>query len=285
MAKRGKTITLGANVLNVPIGNFGARGEYVCANTQIVQGVTSTPNSLEECFSRFPGVLAIATAVGVTGSASLWSFPGLTYGTEGLTYPLDIYLGTASNECKEISKNNKLGKDFFGCLWGIPEAPYNCSCPDLGSKFEAYLKLRLNVATFWDTPKATPVKRKEFLDALKYARKLTINIAGDYSIKVGNFVEILANNISGYPYYSGGSVINGIYWVLGVKHVFTNSGTHETILTISDILPTTSAPINSTGGGPQNTVPPWNEQLDIPNNPGNFNDPFFPTNIGDQIWS
>jgi hypothetical protein len=238
---------------------------------------------LEECFSKFPGVLAIATAVGVTGSASLWSFPGVTYGPQGLTYPLDIYLGTASNECKEISKNNRLGKDFFGCLWGVPEAPYNCSCPDLGPKFEAYLKLRLNVATFWNTPKATPVKRKEFLDALKYARKLTINIAGDYSIKVGNFVEILANNISGYPYFSGGSVINGIYWVLGVKHVFTNSGTHETILTISDILPSTSAPINSSGGNNQNTVPPWNEQLDIPNNPGNFNDPFAPN--GGQIWS
>jgi hypothetical protein len=118
---------------------------------------------------------------------------------------------------------------------------------------------------------------------LKYARKLTINIAGDYSIKVGNFVEILANNISGYPYFSGGSVINGIYWVLGVKHVFTNSGTHETILTLSDILPSTSAPINSSGGNNQNTVPPWNEQLDIPNNPGNFNDPFTPN--GGQIWS
>lgn len=282
MPKRGKILTLGANVLNVPSGNFGARDEYLCANAQITQGVTSTPSSLEECFTRFPGISAIAAAVGVTGSKSLWSFPGVTYGPQGITYPTDIYLGTASNECTEIGKNSKLGSDFFGCLWGLPEAPFNCSCPELGSKFEAYLKLRLNVASFWYTPKATPVKRKEFLDALKYARKLTINIAGDYSIKVGNFVEILANNISGYPYYAGGSVINGIYWVLGVKHVFTNSGTHETILTLSDILPSTSAPINSSSGT-QNTVPPWNEQLDIPNNPGNFNDPFSP-NEG-QIWS
>ena len=282
MPKRGKILTLGANVLNVPSGNFGARDEYLCANAQITQGVTSTPSSLEECFTRFPGISAIAAAVGVTGSKSLWSFPGVTYGPQGITYPTDIYLGTASNECKEIEKHPRLGSAFFGCLWGLPEAPFNCSCPELGPKFEAYLKLRLNVATFWYTPKATPVKRKEFLDALKYARKLTINIAGDYSIKVGNFVEILANNISGYPYYAGGSVINGIYWVLGVKHVFTNSGTHETILTLSDILPSTSAPINSSSGT-QNTVPPWNEQLDIPNNPGNFNDPFSP-NDG-QIWS
>jgi hypothetical protein len=282
MPKRGKIVTLGANVLNVPLGNFGARDEYICANAQLVQGVTSIPSSLEECFSKFPGVLAIASAIGVTGSNSLWSFPGITFGPTGLTYPIDIYLGTASNECQEINKNNKLGPDFFGCLWGVPEAPYNCSCPELGSKFEAYLKLRLNVATFWNTPKATPVKRKEFLDALKYARKLTINIAGDYTIKVGNFVEILANNISGYPYYSGASVINGIYWVLGVKNVFTNSGTHETILTLSDILPSTSVAPNTTPTTPP-TVPPWNTSLNIPNNPNNWNDPFQPNN--DQIWS
>jgi hypothetical protein len=284
MAKRGKIITRGANVLNVPIANFGSKDEYICANAQIVQGVTSTPASLEECFARFPGILSIATAVGVTGSASLWSFPGITYGPEGLTYPLDIYLGTGSNECQEIKNNSNLGSDFFGCLWGVPEAPYNCSCPELGSKFEAYLKHRLNVATFWNTPKATPVKRKEFLDALKYAKKLTINIAGDYSIKVGCYVEILANNISGYPYSAGASVLNGIYWVLGVKHVFINSGTHETILTLSDILPVTSAAVNATSGsGTQNTTPPWNSQLDIPNNPGDFNDPF--TSNDGQIWS
>jgi hypothetical protein len=284
MPKRGKIVTLGANVLNIPQGNFGARGEYVCANAQIVQGLTATPTSLEECFSKFPGISGIAAAVGVTGSASLWSFPGVTSGPTGLTYPLDIYLGTASNECKEIKDNAKLGPDFFGCLWGIPEAPYNCSCPELGPKFEAYLKHRLNVATFWYTPKATPVKRKEFLDALKYAKKLTINIAGDYSIRVGNFVEVLANNISGYPYYAGGSVINGIYWVLGIKHVFTNSGTHETILTLSDILPATSVPPSTTPTTPP-TIPPWNSGLNIPNNPNDWNDPFFPNNSGDQIWS
>ena len=283
MPQKGKIVTLGSNVLSTPIGNFGARGEYVCANAQITQGVTSTPASLDDCLTRFPKIAAIAEAVGITGSASLWSFPGIS-GPDGFTYPIDIYLGTASNECMKIESNTELGPDFFGCLWGLPEAPFNCSCPEIGEKFEAYLKLRLNVATFWNTPKATPVKRKEFLDALKYARKLTINIAGDYSIKVGNFVEILANNISGYPYYSGGSVINGIYWVLGVKHVFTNSGTHETILTLSDILPSTSVPPSTTSTTPP-TVPPWNIDLDIPNNPGNFNDPFFPTNIGDQIWS
>jgi hypothetical protein len=279
MPNRGKIVTLGANVLNIPVGNFGARDEYVCANAQITQGLTATPASLEECFSKFPGISAIAAAVGVTGSSSLWYFPGFS---GGINYPTDIYLGTASNECQGIKSTTNLGTDFFGCLWGVPEAPYNCSCPELGSKFEAYLKQRLNVATFWYTPKATPVKRKEFLDALKYAKKLTINIAGDYSIRVGNFVEVLANNISGYPYYAGGSVINGIYWVLGIKHVFTNSGTHETILTLSDILPATSVPPSTTTTAPP-TVPPWNSGLNIPNNPNAWNDPFQPNN--GQIWS
>jgi len=284
MPNRGKIVTLGANVLNVPIGNFGARDEYVCANAQITQGLTATPSSLEECFSKFPGICAIAAAIGVTGSASLWSFPGFCYGAGGLKYPTDIYLGTASNECQGIKKpSTGLGTDFFGCLWGVPEAPYNCSCPDLGPKFEAYLKHRLNVATFWYTPKETPVKRKEFLDALKYGKKITITIAGDFSIKCGNFVELMANNMSGYPYYAGDSIINGTYWVLGVKNVFTNSGTHETILTVCDIIEATSAVTNPLGPVSPINAPSWTPNLNIPNDPNEWSDVFKPKD--DRLWS
>ena len=63
MPNRGKIVTLGANVLNVPIGNFGARDEYVCANAQITQGLTATPSSLEECFSKFPKISEIVIRV------------------------------------------------------------------------------------------------------------------------------------------------------------------------------------------------------------------------------
>lgn len=283
MASRGKIVTLGANVLSTPVGNFGAKGEYVCANAHITQGVTSTPASLEECLSRFPGISAIANAVGVTSSASLWSFPGVTYGPQGVSFPTDLYLGTASNECIKIKNNASLGPDFYGCLWGLPEAPFNCSCPELGSKFEAYIKHRLNIATFWNTPKTAVVKRREFLDSLKYAVKLTLNIAGDLSIRSGDIVEMRANNSSGYPYYVGASIVNGMYYVTGVKHVFTNSGTHETQLTVTGILPpSTVTPSNPNNNG-NNTQSGWNDILNIPNNPGFNDDPFLPRN--NENWS
>ena len=285
MPQKGKIVTTGSNITSTPIGNFGARDEYVCANAQITQGITSTPSSLEDCLTRFPKIATIAEAVGITGSASLWSFPGMC-GSAGLTPPFDIYLGTASNECMKIESNTELGKDFFGCLWGLPEAPFNCTCPEIGEKFEAYLKLRLNVATFWNTPKDAPVKRKEFLDSMTFGRKVTINISGDMSLRCGAMVEVVANNTSGYPYSAGTSPINGMYWVLGVKHMFTNTGTHETQLALTSILPATSVASTPGGGNPGGggDTPEWNDTFNLPNNPGSFNNPFTPPNNYEN-WS
>jgi hypothetical protein len=273
MPQKGKIVTLGSNVLSTPIGNFGARGEYVCANAQITQGVTATPTSLEDCLTKFPNIAKIAAAVGVTGSKSLWSFPGMC-GPAGISYPVDIYLGTASNECLKIKSNPNLGPDFYGCLWGLPEAPFNCSCPELGSKFEAYLKLRLNVATFWNTPKDAPVKRKEFLDSITFGRKVTINISGDMSLRCGDLVEVLANNSSGYPYSAGTSPINGMYYVLGVKHMFTNTGTHETQLALTDILSPTSGKTTTRSSPATPSENPWDDTINVPNKTGVFNNPF-----------
>ena len=285
MPQKGKIVTTGSNITSTPIGNFGARDEYVCANAQITQGITSTPSSLDDCLTRFPKIATIAEAVGITGSASLWSFPGMC-GSAGLTPPFDIYLGTASNECMKIESNTELGPEFFGCLWGLPEAPFNCTCPEIGEKFEAYLKLRLNVATFWNTPKDAPVKRKEFLDSMTFGRKVTINISGDMSLRCGAMVEVVANNTSGYPYSAGTSPINGMYWVLGVKHMFTNTGTHETQLALTSILPATSVASTPGGGNPGGggNTPEWNDTFNLPNNPGSFNNPFTPPNNYEN-WS
>ena len=289
MASRGKIITLNANKLSTPVGNYGSKAEYVCANAEITMGLTSPPNSLEECLQRFAGVSFIAEAVGVTSSSNLFLFPGNSYAPGEFVPPYDLYLGTsgASNECLKVKEDPELGQDFYGCLWGLPEAPFNCSCPNIGDRFEAYLKLRLNIATFWNTPKDAPIKRREFLDSLKYARKFNINIAGDISLRPGNIVEIRTNNLSGYPYDLNASVLNGAYWVLAVKHVFTNSGTHETNITISTILQPNSVTSTSDGdgGGGEPGLPGWNGDLDIPNNPNDYSDPFSPPPGFGGNWS
>lgn len=155
------------------------------------------------------------------------------YGITGTTGgPKDLYLEKPSTECSEVYGSTALGPGWLGCFWGSPEATYSCICPEIQEKYEAYLKLRLNVATFWNTPKNVPVKREEFLDELKFGRKVEIVVAGDFSYKLGTVVEISVDGAASYAVeYS--SILNGKYWIIGIKHNITNSGTHETALILS----------------------------------------------------
>jgi len=227
-----------------------SRDAYECANSSITRGVTSTPGSLDECFESFPGVREIAEAIGfykgaveesegISGSSggfSLWEGPtGCAPALNRLnsSIPVDIYFDTPTEECNQI--NTKMGSNWLGCLWGTPSAPYSCTCPDVGPQFEAYIKFRLNVASFWNTPVETPVKRAEFTDALQYGRKIDVTIAGDFNLRVGQTIRLNSNGISGYPYASKGSAINGVFYITGIKHVVTSSGTHESALALSTI--------------------------------------------------
>ena len=159
--------------------------------------------------------------------------------------PVDIYFDTSNAECDKVNNDITLGADWLGCLWGTPSAPYSCVCPDVNPRYEAYIKYRLNVASFWNTPVETPVKRSEFVDALQYGRKVNVTVAGDFNLKVGQVMLVRLNGISGYS--KENSVLNGLYYVMGIKHVFTNSGTHETALSLSNIAPDYSG---SDDGGP-----------------------------------
>ena len=229
-----------------------SRDTYECANSSITRGITSTPGSIEECFQSFPGVKDIAEAIGfyqapveesegVSGSSggiSLWEGPtGCPPVLNRLnsSLPIDIYFDTSNEECDKINSTEGLGDEWLGCLWGTPSAPYSCTCPDIGLKYEAYIKLRLNVASFWNTPVETPVKRAEFTDALQYGRKVDVTIPGDFNLKVGQTIRLNSNGISGYPYASKNAVLNTVYYITGIKHVVTSSGTHESALALTTI--------------------------------------------------
>jgi hypothetical protein len=120
-------------------------------------------------------------------------------------------------------------------LWGTPNIPFSCVCPAVRANYHNYLKLRLNVCTFWNTPKETPVKRAAFLDTIKYSTKVIVTIAGDFNLRIGQVMELNMNAASGYPYASAPSITNGLYYIIGIKHVVTNSGTHETALTLTQM--------------------------------------------------
>lgn len=246
----GQIKTYGTNQSQDALYPVLSKPEYQCANSSITRGVTGIPGSIDECFRSFPGVAEIAEAVGfynpnIGGSGyTLWTGASGPPSINLLNtfQPIDGLLDSPPYECEQIV--TQLGSDWLGCIWGTPEASYSCTCPDIGPKFEAYIRLRLNSASFWNTPVETPVKRAEFSDAIKYGRKAEVTIAGDFSLRLGTVVNLNVNSVSGYPYSSTQSVMNGSYYITGIKHVVTNSGTHESALSLTQIAPDTS---NTTG--------------------------------------
>jgi hypothetical protein len=253
-------VTIGSNQSQAAIYPVLNKSSYECANAHLTRGTTMIPWGLDDCFNSFPGIQDIASAIGFyTGSGSgscggsgggggydLWNGTGNPTDLNTFTAQ-DVYFDTPTTECDSVVNHPSLGTEWLGCLWGTPEAPYSCSCPDLAPKYEAYIKHRLNIASFWNTPVETPVKRAEFVDALQYGRKINVTVAGDFNLKVGQVMYVRLNGISGYPYSQDNSVMNDLYYIMGIKHVFTSSGTHETGLSLSKIAPDYSSADN---GGP-----------------------------------
>lgn len=238
--------TYGSNVSQQALYPVISKPIYECANSSITRGVTGYPSSLDECFQSYPGIRDIAEAIGFyrpdTGGSGYTLWTGQTCPPETNLFtqftPVDVYFETSSHECNEIV--SQLDVNWLGCLWGTPSAPYSCTCPDIGPKYEAYLKHRLNVASFWNTPVETPVKRAEFVDALKYGKKVDVTVAGDFKLRVGQVVNLRVTGVSKYPYASAESYLNGLYYITGIKHVVTNSGTHESALALTQIPPDTT---------------------------------------------
>ena len=216
---------------------LASRDQYECANAYITRGVTSTPSTIEECFKSFPSVKSIGDAIGITGSQSLWLGPASPSTTEVRAGQLiDLLTGITSAECSQIKST--LGDAWLGCLWGTPQAPFSCTCPEVGEKFQAYLKHRLNLATFWKTPKNVPVLRQAFLDELKYQTQVEITIAGDFNLHPGMLVEIQVDSLkTKAPNKVELSIFTGIYMIVAVRHVINSGGSHETSLSLSYIPP------------------------------------------------
>lgn len=256
--------TYGTNYSQESFYAVTSRHTHDCANSTITRGVCGPPSTLDECFETYIGIKMLAEQLGFLTSGASGACGGSEEessgpsGSSGPSYslwkgsstpsinllntfaPIDMYFDEPTDECKGI--NTDLGQDWLGCLWGTPDAPFSCTCPDIGPNFAAYLKLRLNVATFWNTPKTTPPKRAEFLDAIKYSSKVDVTVPGDFNLKIGQVVRLKADGISGFPYASSTSSLNNDYYIIGVKHVITNSGTHETALSLTQLSENVSGP-------------------------------------------
>ena len=225
--------TIGASKVNYAKNTISSQDSYECANALITRGVTSAPETLSDCFTRFPAVSIIASNLGV--SSTMWAGPGSPPAAGSVPKLFDTLLGITSEECEKI--RTSLGDSWLGCLWGSPMASFSCTCPEVGQNFVNYLKLRLSDATFWNTPIEIPVMRNQFSELVNSGEKISIDVAGDFRIKPGNVVELKVNSMASYSVDVPESVLSKRYYVLSVKHTITNSGVHETKLILSDIRP------------------------------------------------
>jgi hypothetical protein len=243
-------ITVGASEINLANTTLSSKNSYMCANAEITRGFTKAPASITECLEKFPNIKVIADAMGVCGG-NYWYAPasGDTSGKgfcAATTLFYDLLTGITSNECAQIAGATSyagneilLGTAWLGCLWGSPMASFSCTCPNIGERFSDYLKLRLNVATFWKTPIEVPPQRQEFLDSIQYGERITMSIAGDLSIFPGDIVRLKVDNMTSMvgPSTSqpGQSILTKDYYVLSVKQNILNSGSHTTTLEICNI--------------------------------------------------
>lgn len=250
-------ITVGATEINLANNPLSSQPSYTCANREITRGVTKAPYTLHECYMRFPKIRMMGEAMGVCAGKILdndyypskyWRGPT---GISGGEIFYDLLLGITSSECEkilgmtygggfdvdgnELPTEPPLGTAWMGCLWGSPMASFSCTCPDVGERFEDYLKLRLNVATFWNTPIEVPPQRQEFLDSVQYGERATMTVAGNFNIQPGHIVRIKVDNMTSMSNGNGGSILTKEYYVLSVSHTAYNGGVHETLLEICDI--------------------------------------------------
>lgn len=223
--------TIGATKVNYAKNTISSQDSYECANALITRGVTSAPETLSDCFTRFPEVSVIASNLGV--SSTMWSGPGSPPPVGSVPLIFDTLLGITSEECEKI--RTSLDDSWLGCLWGSPMASFSCTCPAVGQNFVNYLKLRLSDATFWYTPVEIPVMRNQFSELVDSGEKISIDVAGDFRIKPGNVVELKVNSMASYSVDVPTSILSKKYYVLSVKHTITNSGVHETKLILADI--------------------------------------------------
>lgn len=231
-AKQIKTVS--ATDVQTLIFPPGSRGSYECANPYITRGLTLAGSCYGACITNplyGSKVRAIVNKLG-TGWSGWVGPPSIV---EAAPSSIEsTFIGDLSPECTNIE--TKLSADWKGCFWAAPDAAFSCECPEVGSKYLEYLKLRLNVATFWNTPVETPIKRKRFLDAITYGPKITIVVAPDLDVRPGVVINVSANSISGYSTSTGTSTISKNYYVISVKSTLTNSGVGETAITAVELL-------------------------------------------------
>ena len=149
---------------------------------------------------------------------------------------LELYqLYNELRECDLIEKH--LGEEYLGCVWIDPNNPCSCNCPEIGKKFPEYLEYTKTYATYWDTPKDTPLIRNAQI-AQFMSQQVTISVAPNRNIKIGDLIKIVHKKLIEDEIRGDAKRFDGYWMVTEVRHIFTEeSSQHMQLVLNRDSIP------------------------------------------------
>ena len=146
---------------------------------------------------------------------------GWLWGTgDDKSEPTDEDLEEAYEETKECGLiEDVLGESYLGCLWKTPNHPSSCNCPCVGADFSKYIEYNRTDATYWDTPKTTPLWRNAQMQLIN-SQKMSIVLNGDLTLRPGNPISVV-NKVPGTEDKPKMQRFTGRWLVSDIEHVIT----------------------------------------------------------------
>jgi len=155
---------------------------------------------------------------------------------------LELYqLYNELKECELIKEY--LGEDYLGCIWIDPNNPCSCNCPEIGKKFSEYLEYTKTYATYWDTPKNTPLIRNALISQFM-SQQISIGIIPNDNIKVGDMIRLVHKKL--ITKEEDGAIsddndskrFDGLWIVSEIRHRFTKESSQTMQLVLNrDTIP------------------------------------------------
>jgi len=136
--------------------------------------------------------------------------------------PTDDELFEAFKETKECNLIHEvLGESYLGCFWDSPDHPSSCGCPCVGEDFKKYVEYNQTDATYWNTPKTTPLWRNAQM-TLMSSQKMRIILNGDLTLRPGKPITIV-NKTPGSDKNDRMQRFTGRWLVTDIEHMITST--------------------------------------------------------------
>jgi|TARA_R110002110_G_scaffold189528_4_gene397801 hypothetical protein len=181
-----------------------------------------------------------------------WLFAGVGGGWlwgegEDKSEPTTQQIQEAFEETKEcVLIEEVLGEEYLGCMWKDSNHPSSCNCPCVGEKFKEYIEYNRTDATYWDTPKTTPLWRNAQMQLIN-SQKMSMVLNGDLTLRPGKPITI-ANVTPGDENSDTKKKFTGRWLVSDIEHIITSNSHRMNLVLTRDstvIDPNTSESLTS----------------------------------------